>query len=210
MTYAQNLWIYCLLLFGIIAVPGMDMFFIMANGLAGGRMRAFSALMGVMSGGVFHTLFGAFALSAIIAAAPQLLTLILFASALYMAWIGWTLVRSTITVDSIGSTSARGVGMAFRQGFLTCVFNPKAYLFTTAVYPQFIRPEFGPVWSQALVMGALTALCQFLIYGSLGAAAAMGNSLLSGWPRTTTLIGRGAGALFLVVAALTLWRVVSG
>jgi threonine/homoserine/homoserine lactone efflux protein len=206
MTYAQNLWLYFALLFGIIIVPGMDMLFVMANGMAGGRKRALAATSGVMLGGVFHTLFGAFALSAIIATAPQLLTVILLASAAYMAWIGWTLVRSTITVDSIGNTSASGGAMAFRQGFVTCVLNPKAYLFTAAVYPQFIRPEFGPVWTQALVMGVLTAICQALIYGSLGLAAAAGSALLTNRKALTIWIGRGAGLLFLAVAALTLWR----
>ncbi|MFO1033010.1 MAG: LysE family translocator [Hyphomicrobiales bacterium] len=208
MSYGQNLWIYFVLCLGIIIVPGMDMFFVMANGLAGGRWRALAATGGVIAGGVFHTLFGAFALSAIVAAAPKLLTAILLASAIYMAWIGWTLLRSAITVDSIGTASAASGGVAFRQGFTTCLLNPKAYLFTSAVYPQFIRPEFGAVWAQAVPMGLITALCQFVVYGSLGFAAAAGAALLSGSHRLTIWIGRGAGLLFLAVAGLTLVRLV--
>jgi threonine/homoserine/homoserine lactone efflux protein len=208
MSYAENLWVYFILVVGIIIVPGMDMFFVMANGLAGGRVRALAATCGVMVGGVFHTLFGAFALSAIVAAAPQLLTLILLASAIYMAWIGWTLLRSAITVESIGAATARDSGVAFRQGFMTCLLNPKAYLFTSAVYPQFIRPEFGAVWAQAVPMGLITALCQLVVYGSLGYAASEGTALLSGHKRLTVWIGRSAGLLFLAVAGLTLVRLV--
>ena len=51
MSYAQTLWLYTVLLFGIIIVPGMDMFFVMANGLAGGRIRGMAATFGVMLGG---------------------------------------------------------------------------------------------------------------------------------------------------------------
>jgi threonine/homoserine/homoserine lactone efflux protein len=58
MTYTQNLWLYFVLLFGIIIVPGMDMFFVMANSLIGGRARGMSATAGIMVGGVFHTIFG--------------------------------------------------------------------------------------------------------------------------------------------------------
>ena len=47
MTYAQNLWLFAILVFGIIIVPGMDMFFVVANGLTGGRARAASATAGV-------------------------------------------------------------------------------------------------------------------------------------------------------------------
>ena len=57
MSYAQNIWIYTALLFGIIIVPGMDMFFVIANALTGGRARGLSATAGVMLGGVWHTLF---------------------------------------------------------------------------------------------------------------------------------------------------------
>lgn len=208
MSYAQNLWVYFILVAGIIIVPGMDMFFVMANGLAGGRVRALAATCGVMAGGVFHTLFGAFALSAIVAAAPQLLTLILLTSAVYMAWIGWTLLRSAITVESIGGSTARDSRMAFHQGFMTCLLNPKAYLFTSAVYPQFIRPEFGAVWAQAVPMGLITALCQLVVYGSLGLAASKGTAMLSGHKTLTIWVGRGAGLLFLAVAGLTLVRLV--
>ena len=33
MEYGQALWIYLILLFGIIVVPGMDMFFVLTNAL---------------------------------------------------------------------------------------------------------------------------------------------------------------------------------
>lgn len=209
MTYAQNLWIFFVLLFGIIIVPGMDMFFVMTNSLTGGRARGLAATAGVMLGGVFHTLFGAFFVGAITQLAPSLITIILFAGAAYMAWIGVSLIKSSITVDDLGSSQTKSMWAAFRQGFITCVLNPKAYVFVLAVYPVFIQPRFGPVWSQALVMGILTALCQLGIYGGLALAAAKSRDLLMSNPVTTIWIGRGAGVLFIFVAALTVWHAIS-
>jgi threonine/homoserine/homoserine lactone efflux protein len=52
MTNAQHLAIFFALLFGIIIVPGMDMFFVIANALTGGRARGLAATAGVMMGGV--------------------------------------------------------------------------------------------------------------------------------------------------------------
>lgn len=203
MTYAQNLWIYFVLLFGIIIIPGMDMFFVMANSLIGGRTRGMAATAGIMFGGVFHTIFGAFFVGVITQMAPIVLQLILLASASYMAWIGYTLLRSAITVSSIGERDAGSLRAAFGQGFITCILNPKAYVFVLAVYPQFIQPRFGPVWSQALVMGILTVLTQLIIYGGLGLAAAKSRDWLISNPRVTIWIGRGAGIAFILVAALT-------
>jgi threonine/homoserine/homoserine lactone efflux protein len=207
MTYTHNLWIFSLLLFGIIIVPGMDMFFVIANALTGGRTRGLSATAGVMLGGVFHTIFAAICVGVLTTLPAYVFTTILLAGAAYMAWIGWTLVRSSITVSSLGSTGSTSMRQAFAQGFVTCVLNPKAYMFTLAVYPQFMLAKFGNMLGQALVLGVITIVTQGLIYGGLALAAAKSRDALTGYPGVTTWIGRGAGAVFLAVAAFTVVRV---
>ncbi len=206
MTFTQNLWIFAVLVFGIIIVPGMDMFFVIANALTGGRARGMAATSGVMLGGVFHTVFAAVCVGVLTALPGAVFTAMLLAGAAYMAWIGWTLVQSSITVSSLGTSGAASLRMAFSQGFITCVLNPKAYMFTLAVYPQFMLPRYGPVWAQALAMGLITVATQAAIYGGLGLAAAKSRDALTGYPAVTIWIGRVAGALFLVVAAWTIWR----
>ena len=101
MTYAENLWLFTLLLAGIIVVPGMDMIFVIANGLTGGRRAGIAATSGIMLGGAFHTLFGTIAVTALSTLVPQLAGPMLVAGALYMIWIGYTLVRSAIVIDGI-------------------------------------------------------------------------------------------------------------
>jgi threonine/homoserine/homoserine lactone efflux protein len=206
MTYTHNLWIFSLLLFGIIIVPGMDMFFVIANALTGGRARGLMATAGVMLGGVFHTVFAAVCVGVLTTLPSFVFTVILLSGAAYMAWIGWTLVKSTITVTSLGSTGSTTMTQAFGQGFITCVLNPKAYMFTLAVYPQFMLAKFGNMLGQALVLGLITIVTQGLVYGGLGLAAAKSRDFLTGYPGVTTWIGRVAGAVFLVVAAWTVVR----
>ncbi len=207
MTYTQNLWLFSLLLFGIIIVPGMDMFFVIANALTGGRARGLSATAGVMLGGVFHTVFAAVCVGVLTTLPGLVFTVILLAGAAYMAWIGCTLLRSSITVSSLGSGGTASMRRAFGQGFVTCVLNPKAYMFTLAVYPQFMLPRYGPVWAQAFAMGLITVLVQGSVYGGLGLAAAKSRDFLTGYPGVTIWIARVAGAVFLGVAAFTVARV---
>jgi threonine/homoserine/homoserine lactone efflux protein len=191
LTYAHNLWLFAVLVFGIIIVPGMDMFFVIANALTGGR--GMMATLGVMAGGVFHTVFAAAFVGAMTALPGVVFTAILLAGAAYMAWVGWTLVKSSITVDRLGSDGAASMRHAFMQGFVTCVLNPKAYMFTLAVYPSFMLLKWGPVWGQAVAMGVITVVTQALIYGGLGLAAAKSRDFLTGSPAVTIWIGRGAG-----------------
>ncbi len=206
MSYTENLWLFFMLLFGIALVPGMDMLFVLANALTGGRRLGFAATAEIMVGGAAHTAFGAIGVGVLLSLAPSLLTAMLFAGAAYMAWIGVTLIRHSITIEAVGSSKTRSAWVAFRQGAVTCLLNPKAYLFVVAVFPQFIRPHYGPVWSQALVMGVMTVLTQLGVYGSVALAAARSRDFLVSSPGATSFAGRAAGLLFIAVAGFTAWH----
>ncbi|MEI3849960.1 MULTISPECIES: LysE family translocator [Ensifer] len=206
MTYTENLWLFFTLLFGIIIVPGMDMVFVLANSLTGGRASGLSATAGIMAGGVLHTLYAALGVSVILHLVPGLFNVLLVAGAAYIAWIGFSLVRSSITIGGIEGSGKLSRWASFRQGALTSLMNPKAYLFMLAVYPQFLKPQFGPIWSQALVMAAMIATTQLAIYGGLALAAGRGRDFLVGSPGATVWIGRAAGAVLILVAAFTIWQ----
>jgi threonine/homoserine/homoserine lactone efflux protein len=206
MTYAENLGLFFVFLFGIIIVPGMDMLFVLTNALTAGRRAGLSATAGVMAGGAVHALVGATGVGGLLKLAPSLFSLLLFVGAAYMGWIGVSLVRSAIVVDALGSGATRSPWTAFRQGAATCLLNPKAYLFTLAVFPQFITPQYGPLWSQALVIGAMIVTTQGGVYGGLALAAGASRDFLVASPRATRFVGRSAGLLFIAVAAITVWH----
>lgn len=199
MSTAMSL--YFVLVLGIILVPGMDMFFVLANALTGGRRAGFAATFGMMVGGICHTLFGTAFVTGLSRLVPAISQAMLVAGSLYMMWIGWTLARSTITVGNVGAAPARSDATIFGQGLLTCVLNPKAWLFVVAVFPQFMKAEYGPIWLQALLMGAMTVALQLVVYGGLGLAATTGRDALTASPAATVWLGRGAGALLIVAAA---------
>lgn len=206
MTYSENLWLFFTLLFGIIIVPGMDMLFVLANALTGGRRTGLAATAGIMAGGAVHSLYGAVGVGLLASLLPALFNPLLFAGAAYMAWIGFGLVRSSIAVGSVGPGSARTIWRAFRQGALTCLINPKAYLFMLAVYPQFLKPAYGPLWLQGLVMGLMTVATQFAVYGALALTAGRSRDLLVANPAATAMAGRIAGLLLILVSTLSVWH----
>lgn len=206
MNYSENLWLYFLLLFGIIIVPGMDMLFVLANSLNGGRNRGLAATGGIMLGGAVHSLNGALGVGLLMHFLPMLFNPLLLAGAAYMAFIGFTLMRSSITVGQHGPAGSRSSWRAFRQGAVTCLINPKAYLFMFAVYPQFLRPDYGPIWMQATIMGFMTVATQFAVYGGLAVTAGHSRELLVSSPRATAIAGRAAGLLLVLVSVFSLWE----
>jgi len=210
MSYGENLWLFFTLLFGIIILPGMDMMFVLANALARGRAAGLAATGGIMLGGLVHSLYGALGVGLLASLIPVLFTPLMLAGALYMTWIGVTLMRSAIVVDDVGRADTRSNREAFRRGVVTCLINPKAYMFMLAIYPQFLRPEFGPLAPQAAIMAAMTAATQLAVYGTIAIAAGRARRLLVGNRPATVWIGRGCGVLLVAIAALTMWEALRG
>lgn len=208
MLYVEHLWLYFILVVGVIIVPGMDMMFVLANALVGGKRAGVAATAGIMFGGACHTVIGLAAVAVLSSLIPSISTTMLIAGSLYMMWIGWSLAGSSIEVDHVSAAASKPVGGIFTQGVLTCLVNPKAWLFVLSVVPQFLKPEYGPLLPQAMVMGTMTVTAQGSIYGGLALAALRSRDALVTNPATTIWIGRAAGWLLMAVAAVTLWQAV--
>ena len=206
MDYSDNLWIFATLLFGIIIVPGMDMIFVLANALAGGTRAGLASILGIMGGGVVHTITGTLGVTVLAVLIPQLFLPMLLAGAAYMVWVGIGLMRSTITVGTVEGSTARSLTTTVWRGFLTCMLNPKAWLFILAVYPQFMKPQYGSIPRQALIMGLLTIVMQFLVYGAVALGAGTARDVLAGNARATIVVGRLAGLLIVLAAIFTAWQ----
>src|SRR6185437_13589701 len=134
MIHYEQLWLF------------FAMAFVMGSALAGGRSRGLAAVAGIVAGGVCHVLMTALGISVLIKLIPGMFNALLLAGALYIAWIGISLMRSESSFGPRPDTRLRSRAATFRQGMLTSLLNPKAYLFMLAVFPQFLRPEYGLIW----------------------------------------------------------------
>jgi threonine/homoserine/homoserine lactone efflux protein len=203
MNHVEQLWLFFALVFGIVVLPGLDMAFVLGSTLAGGRRRGFAALAGIIAGGVCHVVMTALGISVLLKWIPGAFNALLLAGALYIAWIGLSLMRSDAAPAMRPDAPRRSHAATFRQGMLTCLLNPKAYLFMLAIFPQFLRPEYGPIAAQALVLWLIIALNQLCVYGGLALMADRARAWLQGKPEAGMLATRCVGALLIAAAMFT-------
>jgi threonine/homoserine/homoserine lactone efflux protein len=209
MTDASYLWLFFSLVFGIVIVPGMDMAFVLANALAGGRRSGFFATGGVIAAGICHVVIGVLGVGVVLQLVPGAFNAILLIGAAYVAWLGFGLLRSGAAMSDVEAAPRRTSWAVFSQGALTNLLNPKAYLFMLAVFPQFLKPEAGRIWLQAAILSLIIASTQALVYGALAFVAGGGRTVLASRPDMARLIGRAVGILLMLVAAITAfegWR----
>ncbi|WNG17036.1 LysE family translocator [Cystobacter fuscus] len=206
MEHTAHLWLFFVLVFGIVALPGLDMAFVLASSLGGGRSAGVSAVAGIVSGSVCHVVVAATGAAVLLQIIPAAFNLLLWLGALYVAWIGLSLFRDGAAFTASPLEGERADSATFRQGMVTNLLNPKAYLFMLAVFPQFLRPEYGPTWMQALVLGVIIALTQAAVYGAVVLVGDRARGWLESNPRASAAIGRGLGALMVLVAVLTIFK----
>jgi threonine/homoserine/homoserine lactone efflux protein len=201
-THYAQLWLFFALVFGVVILPGLDMAYIMGSALSGGRRAGFAALGGVVVGGACHVVMTGLGVSLLLRTVPGAFNALLITGALYIAWIGVSLLRSDAAF-SVAATGDRPLAATFRQGMLTCLLNPKAYLFMLAIFPQFLRPQYGALLAQAAVMWLIIALNQVLVYGGLALAADRARQWLSREPAAGAFVARSVGVLLIGAAMFT-------
>lgn len=209
MSHASPLWLYFVLVFGIVILPGMDMAFVLASALTGGRRAGAAAVAGIIAGGAAHVIMSTLGIAALLAVVPAAFDALLVAGAAYMAWIGVAIARGGVMLPDAPGAARRTSVETFRRGALTCLMNPKAYVFMLAVFPQFLRPGRGPLAWQAAQLGAMGAFCQALVYGAVALAAGRVRPWLAGNRGAGLVAARAVGGLLVAMAAFTIaagWR----
>lgn len=206
LTHTSHLWLFTLMVLGIIAVPGMDMAYVVASALAGGRKLGLAAVAGIVGGGMLHVVMATLGLGLLLTLYPLAFTVLLLAGSLYIAWIGWSLWRGAATLGEVGTVPRLTVRQTMWRGAMSCLMNPKAYVFMVAVFPQFVRPDDGPLGVQAVWMGLIIASIQILIYGSFAWGAGGIQQWLRRNPVTQLALGRGVGVLLMLAAIWTVWH----
>jgi threonine/homoserine/homoserine lactone efflux protein len=202
---------FFVMVFGVVLLPGLDMAFVLGSSLVGGRRAGLAATAGIVAGGVCHVAMGALGIVAVLQLIPAAFNLVLLAGAAYVAWIGLALLRSRATFGESPQQRARSRAATLRQGLVTSLLNPKAYLFTLAVLPQFLKPEYGDVGGQAVVLWLIIALTQIAIYGGMALAGDRVRVWFAKRPSANGGLARGVGVVLLATAAYTAfegWRLI--
>jgi len=191
------------LVFGIVVLPGLDMAFVMGSSLTAGRRHGLAAVAGIAVGGVCHVVMTTLGISVLLKAIPAAFNALLLAGALYIAWIGISLLRADSAFGVQAQDRVASAWTTFRRGTLTCLMNPKAYLFMLAVFPQFLRAEYGPLWSQALALWVIIAITQVTVYGAVALVAARARGWLVRRPGAGAITARVVGTVLIGAALFT-------
>ena len=176
--------------------PGQDTLYIVGRSISQGRRAGLLSVAGIMAGCIVHSCAAAFGLSAILATSARAFTIVTYAGAAYLVYLGVRLIRDRSRELTPTMFAVEGDWAIVRAGFLTNLLNPKVALFFLAFLPQFVDPQASSRVLAFLFLGAVfifngTLWCLVLALG----AASMSRRLRRS-PALSVRIRRAAGALF--------------
>ncbi|HEV7713523.1 MAG TPA: LysE family translocator [Asanoa sp.] len=184
--------------------PGPDLLFIVANGVAGGRRAGVLAALGMSTGLAIHTAAAAFGLGALIRAAPQALTAVRIAGALFLLYLAVTTWRnSRATAESTVVPVRRSLRRTYLMATLTNLANPKVILFYLAFLPQFVGtgPGAWPVTAQLLLLGLVFIVVGLAVDASAGLLSGTLSEKIAARPGFRRRMERASAAVFAGLAA---------
>jgi threonine/homoserine/homoserine lactone efflux protein len=147
-------WLFCGTALALLAIPGPAVLYIVVQSAEQGRRVGLASVGGIHVGSLVHVAAATAGLSALIVASSLAFSVVKYAGAAYLVYLGIRKLLERTPVEHV-EPSSEPLRRAFLRGIVVNVLNPKTALFFLAFLPQFIDPDRGAVWSQVLVLGLL-------------------------------------------------------
>ena len=164
MIPAHDLLIFAAACLLMVLTPGPNMIYLISRSICQGRKAGVTSLLGVVAGFFVHMFAAAAGLTAVFLAVPMAYEALKWAGALYLLWMAWQAVRpgarSPFEARELAPDSSSRLVL---MGFMTSVLNPKVAVFYLSVFPQFINPEHGSVFTQSIVLGLTQISVSFTV-----------------------------------------------
>jgi threonine/homoserine/homoserine lactone efflux protein len=188
----------------LTVTPGPAVLMSVSSGMRHGVRRTFVSVLGNITALCIIMTVSAIGLGATLAASEKFFQAIKWLGVAYLIYVGIKTFRSQQSTFDVAdeSASVKRIGLLrlYANGFLIGASNPKALLFFTAFFPQFINPA-APQVPQFLALVATFVVFEMsclMLYANFASRAAP-------WlrkPGRATMFNRLCGATFVGAGAL--------
>ncbi|ATD61614.1 MULTISPECIES: LysE family translocator [Janthinobacterium] len=206
--HLSNWLLFCSVALLVTFSPGPAVLLAISNAIAVGPRRAMISSMGNGFGLFIISGVAMAGMGVVLATSATAFMLLKLAGALYLVYLGIKQWRSktSIVADApvaLGAANPNSFWKLFRQGLTVALTNPKAILFFSALFPQFITPG-EPVAIQFTVLTTSFVACAMLAHLFYANLARLLKTQLA-TPGRAKLFNRISGGAF-VLLGLSLLR----
>ncbi len=176
---AANIGLYIGAALVLLLVPGPSVLFIVARSVEQGRLAGLVSDIGIHSATLVHVAAAALGLSALLASSALAFSVVKYAGAVYLIWLGLRKILGGADISGPGlELNGYGYGRLLRDGFIVNLLNPKTALFFLAFLPQFVDVSRGHIAMQIAFLGCIFVVLGFITDGCYALAAGTAGNWL--------------------------------
>ena len=194
----ENYFIYVQLLLFLFITPGPPRVVIVSNTINYGLKKSVWTAFGDISANAVQATLVTFVIGTLLIEKPEIYVFLKWAGILYILYLAYETVTLKIKDLSSEKKELKSNLAMYRDGFLVAGLSPKALVFFSTVFIQFINFD-NNVISQFLILTITWLVLDFLSLMIYGLAAGRISEWLKGNPRTLNTIS----ACVLVIIAVT-------
>ncbi|WP_062438360.1 LysE family translocator [Herbidospora daliensis] len=185
----------------LLLVPGPAVVYIVTRSVAQGRAAGMVSVLGVHAGSLVHIAAAALGISAILAASATAFTIVKYAGAAYLVYLG---VRKLMDRSSAEEAVVVATPKArlFGEGFVVNVLNPKTAIFFLAFLPQFADPHAGPLAPQIVLLGMIWVVLGMASDGTYALAASALSGRLKRSAAARRRLDVGSGVVYIALGGV--------
>ncbi|WP_306142642.1 LysE family translocator [Roseibium sp. MMSF_3412] len=192
---------YVAIVLGFVFIPGPATLLTVARATSSGTKAGIATGAGIAAGDVVHTFMAIIGVSAIIATSALLFSVIKYAGAGYLLYLGIVAILDKTSLDLARGSSPITAKKAFNQAIIAEVLNPKTALFFLAFLPQFVKPENGSVMLQLTALGTIFVLLGLFSTVIFAVGAGRLGSFLKKHPAVVKWQGKIVGGIYCALGA---------
>ena len=187
---------YVTIVLGFVFIPGPATLLTVARATSSGARVGIATGAGIAAGDIVHTFMAIVGVSAIIATSAVLFSVIKYAGAAYLIYLGVRALLEKTSVDLSRGSRPITATKAFHQAVVAEVLNPKTALFFLAFLPQFVKPENGSVMLQLSVLGVIFVMLGLFSTVVFAAGAGGLGNFLRRHPAVLKWQGKVVGSIY--------------
>jgi len=155
----------------LLVIPGPAVLYIVTRSVTQGRRAGLVSVLGIHLGSLVHVAAAVVGLSALIAASATAFSIVKFAGAGYLIYLGIMAFRSAGKPEGLPRPDPMSMRRVFWQGAIVNILNPKTALFFLAFVPQFVDPALGNTTLQLIVLGGIFIIAGLISDGTYAMVA---------------------------------------
>lgn len=151
----------------IVLLPGPNSLYVMIVASRWGVAAGYQGACGIFVGDTILMILSATGVASLLQVTPALFTVLKYAGAAYLGWLGIGLLRQAWRTwrghaEPPFQQESMDPAHPFRTALIISLMNPKAILFFISFFIQFVAPEYPHPELSFLILGIIVQICSAL------------------------------------------------